>query len=81
MKHHGGQLSKSERLQRVYSLLKRRGRVGATTRQINIACESTRASSDVSDLRRNLTDKAIACRLERVTRAGRKIHRFTLVPK
>jgi len=79
--HHAGKLSKSERLQRVYNLLIQQGKRGATTAQINATCHSTRASSDVSDLRRSLTNKTIKCQFECVNQNGRRIHRFTLVQK
>ena len=42
-------------------------------------CQSTRASSDVSDLRRSLTDKAIVCQFEGHSPNGRKVHRYTMV--
>lgn len=78
MQNHAGQLSKSERLQRVYKLLKRSR---PTTIQINAACNSTRASSDVSDLRRSLKGEVIICEYIGRSDAGRKVHRFTMGAK
>lgn len=81
MQHHAGNLTTSERLQRVYTLLHRQGKRGSTTAEINHLCQSTRASSDVSDLRRSLTDKAIVCQFEGHSPNGRKVHRYTMVAK
>lgn len=81
MSHHAGKLDKSQRLWKVYNFLKRRGTRGASTIEVNEYCDSTRASSDISDLRRSLTNSLVECKFEGISREGRKIHRFTLVPK
>lgn len=66
----------SNRVQKLLSLLRAVREKGATTLQINEACGSTRASSDVSELRAN--GVAVVCRHDHTTDSGRRVHRFWL---
>lgn len=66
----------SNRMQKLYSFLLAVKHKGATTMEINDACASTRASSDISELNRN--GHETVCRLDHTTETGRRVHRFWL---
>lgn len=66
----------SNRMQKLYSFLLAVKGKGATTMEINEACMSTRASSDISELNRN--GHETVCRLDHVSENGRRVHRFWL---
>jgi len=66
----------SPRLSKLLSFLRQRGKRGATTFEITAELLTTRASSDVSELRAN--GIAVACVCEGKTETGRKINRYTL---
>ena len=75
---HHGNLATSDRLQNLLAFLKERGPVGATTWELRDYCDSTRPSSDVSELRHN--GLAIHCQFERTTENGCRVNRYTLQP-
>jgi hypothetical protein len=50
---HFAKLEKSERLQRIYNLLKERDATGATTLEISRICDTVCAGSGVAELRAN----------------------------
>ena len=67
---------KSKRLQKVLMRLRWWGKTGMTTFEIGLRCNSTRPSSDISELRAN--GKRISCKYEGLSADGRKIYRYTL---
>ena len=67
----------AERMQKLLTFLRERGQHGATTLEINEHCSSTRASSDVSELRAN--GVRVVMSYEGKTESGRKIHRYAIV--
>ena len=73
---HAAKLERSERLQRIYKLLKERGPHGATTREIDRLCDTVCAGSGVAELRAN--GKKIKAVAERETRTGRRVFRYFL---
>ena len=73
---HFAKLEKSERLQRIYKLLKERGPVGATTREIDRICDTVCAGSGVAELRAN--KKTVKAVPERDTATGRRVFRYFL---
>lgn len=73
---HFAKLEKSERLQRIYRLLKERGPLGATTREIDRICDTVCAGSGVAELRAN--KKKIRAVSERDTASGRRVFRYFL---
>ena len=66
---HAAKLENSERLQRIYRLLKERGPRGATTLEISRICDTVCAGSGVAELRAN--KKKIRAVPERETGTGR----------
>ena len=66
----------SSRMQRLLTFLRARGSQGATTLEINERCDSTRASSDVSELRAN--GLRVVASYEGKTESGRRVHRYAL---
>ena len=73
---HFAKLEKSERLQRIYNLLRERGSVGATTLEITQKCDTVCAGSGVAELRAN--KKKIKAVPERETGTGRRVFRYFL---
>ena len=73
---HAAKLEKSERLQRIYKLLKERGPHGATTLEISQICDTVCAGSGVAELRAN--KKTIKAVPERETGTGRRVFRYFL---
>lgn len=69
----------SQRLTRLMDLLRQRGDAGVTTLEINHLCDSTRASSDVSELR-HATGAIVECRYIGQTGNGRRLHSYRLAP-
>ena len=69
-------LATSKKLQRVLAFLQLCASRGATTWEINQACNSTRASSDISELRYNGIQ--IDCIPEGVNENGAQVNRFIL---
>ena len=63
-------------MQKLLKFLRSRGAEGATTFEITVHCQTTRATSDVSELRANNVD--IITAYEGENENGRKIHRYTL---
>jgi hypothetical protein len=76
MSFHKSPLS-AERMQKLLFFLRGRGATGATTLDINEHCASTRASSDVSELRAN--GQRVVMAYEGKTANGRKLHRYFLI--
>ena len=74
---HAASLARSKKLQRVLAFLRERGASGATTWEINQACQSTRSSSDISELRFNGIQ--IDCIPEGVNENGAQVNRFVLM--
>ncbi len=70
--HHG--TLESPRLKKLLAFLIERGRWGATTFDITAECQTTRASSDISELRANGID--IFCLPEGMNETGRQVNRF-----
>jgi hypothetical protein len=66
----------SPRLQKLLNFLRDRKSVGATTFEITVNCQTTRASSDVSELGKNGVD--IETIYEGKNESGRKIYRYIL---
>lgn len=66
----------SPRIAKLLDFLKQRGHAGATTLEITANCETTRASSDISELRANGVD--VSCSYEGKTATGRSINRYAL---
>jgi len=73
---HAAALASSKKLQRVLAFLKLCGGAGATTMEINNAFNSTRGSSDISELRYNGIQ--IDCIPEGVNENGAQVNRFVL---
>lgn len=73
---HFAKLETSERLQRIYNLLKERGPHGATTREIDRLCDTVCAGSGMAELRAN--KKKIKAVAERDTASGRRVFRYFL---
>ena len=67
----------SDRIQRIIKALSDAGRSGLTTIQLNDICGSTRASSDVSEVRS--CGIPIRCKYEGQTDSGRRVFRYRLV--
>jgi len=67
----------SNRIRKIVDALLCAGKDGATTMELNRVCNSTRASSDVSEAR--ACGVKIECRYEGKTHSGRKIYRYFLV--
>ncbi|MDE2102239.1 MAG: hypothetical protein KGL39_33645 [Patescibacteria group bacterium] len=67
---------KSPRLKILLAFLRECGDAGATTIQITEACRTTRASSDVSELRAN--GIRVEDSYEGMAESGRKIYRYRL---
>ena len=67
----------SPRLKKLLAFLRERGTAGATTFQITLACHTTRASSDVSELRAN--GIAVEAVEEDCTLTNRRIFRYKLI--
>ncbi len=72
--HHGS--LDNQRLKVVLDLLRSRAASGATTMEINTITNSTRASSDVSEIRHNGLE--VVCVYEGRTQNNRKINRYYL---
>jgi hypothetical protein len=66
----------SPRLAKLRAFLRAQGAAGATTLQITQACTTTRASSDVSELR--ACGVAVVDRFEGTNENGRKVFRYFL---
>jgi hypothetical protein len=66
----------SPRLAKLLAFLRQRGQHGATTFEITAECLTTRASSDISELRANGIQ--VDCSCEGMTETGRKINRYKL---
>lgn len=66
----------SPRLKKLIDFLRDCGTAGATTFTITLACNTTRASSDVAELR--ALGVPIAVAYEGKSEAGRKIYRYRL---
>ena len=71
-----GSTASATRLQRIYRLLKERGPVGATTREIDRICDTVCAGSGVAELRTN--KKNIKAVPELDTATGRRVFRYFL---
>ena len=76
MSIHFAKLENSERLQRIYRLLQEVGPRGATSREIDLVCDTVCAHTGIAELRANR--KKIATRMERETRTGRRVFRYIL---
>ena len=72
---HHAQLD-SSRIQRIITALRNAGSAGCTTMDLNQLCNSTRASSDVSEARS--CGVAIDCEYMGLSDAGRKVYRYRL---
>ena len=66
----------SDRIRRIWAALRHSKEAGMTTAELNLACGSTRASSDVSEARANGID--IVCRYIGLTKSGRRLHKYWL---
>jgi hypothetical protein len=66
----------SPRLAKLLAFLRAQGASGATTLEITQACTTTRASSDVSELR--ACGVAVVDRFEGTNAQGRKVFRYFL---
>ena len=66
----------SGRMQKLLRYLESVGDIGATTMQICQACQTTRASSDISELRANGVE--IEDQFDGTNENGRKIYRYRL---
>lgn len=73
-RHHNAKAS-SDRIQRVLRALSQAGSTGITTIQINELCNSTRASSDVSEARA-ATGLVLPCRYDGLGTTGRRVYRY-----
>ena len=67
----------SPRLKKLLAFLQERGGSGATTFEITQQCQTTRASSDVSELRAN--GIAVEDSFEGTNENGRKIFRYRIL--
>lgn len=78
--HHGDM--NSPRIKKLLDHLKTKGDAGATTLELCDECVSTRASSDVSELRACLRlegrGRWVETRFEGVNQNGRRVHRYVL---
>lgn len=74
---HFAKLEKSERLQRIYNLLKERGPFGATSREIDRICDTVCAHTGIAELRSNGV-KIRPAAIERETVTGRRVFRYFL---
>ena len=70
----------SSRIKKLLAFLESRGEQGATTIEITSACQTTRASSDVAELRACLagTAKRIETIYEGENENKRRVHRYVL---
>lgn len=77
---HAGNLATSERLQKLDAFLRLRGHRGATSIEITDCLDRPAASTDVSELRRNLrrAGEDVICTPEGRTPDGRKIFRYRI---
>lgn len=75
MSFHAASLD-SPRLKKLLALLQERGESGATTMEICDQCASTRASSDISELRKNGVQVAMEYR--GLNGNNRKVYRYKL---
>jgi hypothetical protein len=73
---HHGKIVPGNRLWRVLRWLREAGQRGATTIELNRFCRTTRASSDISELRRNAID--IVTQYVGKNRNGNKVYRYRL---
>lgn len=73
---HFAKLKTSERLQRIYDLLKQRGHLGASTLEITQLCDTVCAGTGVAELRAN--GKRIRATHERNVATGRRVFRYFL---
>ena len=73
---HYAKLEKSERLQRIYRLLRVRGSAGATTREIDRECDTVCVHTGIAELKAN--GKKIVTKRERETLTGRTVFRYVL---
>jgi len=76
---HYAKLDKSDRLQRIVKYLKKRGRKGATTREIALECDVMNVATCASEINRQLAKGGIDCHFERTTDDGRKVYRYRWV--
>lgn len=66
----------SNREQVLYGFLINRGSIGATTMDIQTACNTCAPGSDAADLRKK--GVAVKCEYQKRTSTGRKIFRYTI---
>lgn len=77
---HAGNLATSTRLQKLDAFLRHRGARGATSIEITDCLDRPAASTDISELRRNLrrAGEDVLCTSEGRTPDGRKIFRYRI---
>jgi hypothetical protein len=69
-------LSRSPRLQAVLEILSERGRIGATTREIQLETGSVAVHSDVAELRAN--GLTVCCSYDGLSERGRRVYRYAI---